>query len=344
VSKLDDIAKVAGVSRHTVARILNGKRQERWPSKQEQGDRIRRLAEEMGYRPNASARALVLGKFNCVGLVLSTDSNRSPITHGMLGAVDEALSEKNLHLAVARLSDSSLQDTSYVPKILREWLCDGLIINYRAAVPPKIKKLLSDFNIPAVWMNSDLEKDAVYADEIGASVAATRRLLDLGHKRIAYVDHSYYRARRSGTRHYSNEERKGGYTSAMTDAGLEPIFMLDDEKKYGGFRQRVEEMLKGKGRPTAVVSGSPMSMRVVTEIAAGLGLTVPQDLSYVTFSAGGIDPSLWDDSAVIYPEKDLCREAVKMVMRKIAHPQMEISSVKVPYEVREGGTAVPCPG
>ena len=343
MSKLDDIAKVAGVSRHTVARILNSKRQEKWPSKQEQGDRIRRLAEEMGYRPNASARALVLGRFNCVGLVHSTKDAQSYLSPVMLSAIDDGLSSHDLHLTIARLDDARLTDAAYVPGILREWLCDGLIINYHG-VPSKMKKLVHDFRIPAVWLSCKQDHDAVYTDDAGAAIEAANHLIKHGHRRIVYADASFFIAKRRGYAHYNKQDRRHGYAQALTNAGLKPDYVHDDEKKCGShFADNLLALLSGSDRPTAVLAYSPVEIGVIRVVAAQLRLRIPQDLSVMGFRGeGDHEPAIWDDSVMIGPEREMCLEAVEMVRRKISQPQVEFPARIIPFAIHLGGSVAAC--
>lgn len=340
MSTLDDIARVAGVSRHTAARILNGKRLEKWPAKREQGDRIRRIAEEMGYRPNISNRTLVLGRFNCVGLLLSTREERSPITQTMLNALDTGLMGRGQHLAVVHLPDQKLADAEYVPGILREWLSDGLIINYHISIPPRMRKLIQDLKMPVVWLNSNFEKDSVYADEYGASCQAVKRLIDFGHRNIAYVDPAFFRQRREGLKHYSSDARRDGCMDAILEAGAQAAFIHDAEKGGGeDFLEALRAIMNSDQRPTGFVCATSEAARAVAETAASLSLRVPQDLSCISFRGESSSASdIWDDSAMVCPECELCSEAARLIMRKIAQPQVEIPSVKLNYSLHEGRT------
>ncbi len=339
MAKLDDIAKVAGVSRHTVARILNGRRREKWPSKQAQGDRIRRLAEEMGYKPNASARALVLGKFGCIGLVQSTKTNQSHLSYHMLSALDEGLVKHDLHLTIARLDDGTLADAEFVPKILREWLCDGLIINYHN-MPGKVKKLIYDLKIPAVWLNSKMEHDACYSDDVEAMTLAMDHLLENGHRRIAYADATYHLLRRSGPLHYNKIDRLATYQDAAEKQKIKPMFIHDDEKTVGRhFLHSMTDALSGSERVTAVVCFSNVEARAIRFLAAEMGLKVPQDLSMISFRGEGLPPEpMWDDTALIAPGRGMSIETVELAVLKIAQPQVEFPSKILPFSMHLGNT------
>lgn len=340
MSTLDDIARIAGVSRHTASRILSGRRLEKWPAKREQGDRIRRIAEEMGYRPNISNRTLVLGRYNGVGLLMSTEDGRGLITQLMLTALGVGLAGRGQRLSVIHLSDQKLTDPEYVPGILREWLCDGLIINYNVSVPSKMRKIIQDLRIPAVWLNCDFDKDSVYADEYSASSLAVKKLIEFGHGRIAFADDSYFRQRREGLQHYSREARRDGFMDAILEAGAQASFIHDAEKNGAqDFQAALQSIMSSDKRPTGFVCTTPSTARAVTETAASLSLRVPQDLSCITFHAEMPEgPWIRDDAAMVFPERELCSEAERLIMRKIAQPQVEIPSVKVSCVFHEGRT------
>lgn len=343
MSKLDDIAKVAGVSRHTVARILNGKRQEKWPSKQAQGDQIRRLAEEMGYRPNASARALVLGKFGCVGILQSTKMNQSHLSYHMLSALDEGLVKHNLHLTIARLDDEKLADADFVPKILREWLCDGLIINYHN-MPARVKKLIHDLKVPAVWLNCKMEHDACYSDDVGAMTAAMEHLMKHGHERIAYADATYHLLKRSGPLHYNKTDRLEVYQDIAEKNGMEELFIHDDEKTGGDhFLRDMRDALAGADKITAAVCFSNVEARAIRFLAAEMGLKVPEDLSIISFRGEGLHPEpMWDDTAMMAPGSAMSLETVEMAVKKIAQPHVEFPAKVIPFEMHLGNTVGRC--
>jgi len=126
------IAEAAGVSIPVVSQVLNSKGQRFRP---ETRRRVRQAAERLGYRPNNSARAMATGRLGCAALVLSTQGYRSTLPAELLRGIDEELARHNMHLTIARLPDEKLTREGYVPKILREWLSDGLLINYTSDIP-----------------------------------------------------------------------------------------------------------------------------------------------------------------------------------------------------------------
>jgi DNA-binding LacI/PurR family transcriptional regulator len=76
-------------------------------------------------------------------------------------------------------------------------------------------ELIQRYQIPSVWLNAKLESDCVYPDDFEAAGQACKYLLQMGHRRIAYVDYM-------SSGHYSTADRRNGYLRAMRSARLKP--------------------------------------------------------------------------------------------------------------------------
>ncbi len=98
-----------------------------------------------------------------------------------------------------------------------------------------------------------------------------------------------------------------------------------------------------RSRSKRLVACSTLEIRAARVVAAELGLKVPQDLSIIGFRGeGDPDPMIWDDTVMMGPERDMCMGAVEMVVRKIAHPQIEFASKAIPFSMHVGDTVVTC--
>ena len=280
MDKLQQIARKAGVSPNTVLRVLRGENKEVWPSAIRRAEVIRDMAREIAYLPNSSARAMRRGKFNCVALVLSADQGRSYLPNELFNAIHDALAERGMRLIVSKLPDAQLTSEELVPTILKEWSCDGLLINYTDHVPQGMVELIGRYRIPSVWINCRQPVDCVYYDDFGGAMEATQHFLKLGHRRIAYLD--FVTLDRPETSHYSRIDRYEGYAQAMRAAGLVPVA----QGQFAGIAvpRRLEMLLKllsSPERPTAIISYDAGERLLYA--AALKGLRVPEDLSLMTF-------------------------------------------------------------
>lgn len=339
MATLSDIAKVAGVSHVTVSRVLNGAEYQR-PTFAKRAHRIRKLAEEMGYRPNSSARAMRQGSFGAVTLMMSADPYRSELPKFMFYGIETAASKADLAVNLNIVPDDQLDEDQLIPKALREWHSDGLLINYHKSLPAHLQKLIDSYAIPSVFLNLDADHDSVCPDDRAAGRAATEQLLALGHRRIWYVGYSYGHE----VFHYSELERRDGYVDAMTDAGLRPVCIDRYHPELGQTDCRTNgwpAALTAPDGPTAVVCYGPdVDVSIVHHAAARAGLVVPRDLSLVTFGGSPAFDALEIDTWLV-PEFEVGRVGLEMLLQKIAKARKPLSATRLPFTHQAGESVAP---
>ena len=331
---VSDIAREVGKSCQLVSAVLNGGRSKSAASAKTR-ELILKEAERLGYRPNSAARAVSTGRFNAIGLLLSTAVWKSNITSTMLAGIQSKLSAGDLHLMVSGFPDETLTDDNQLPKVLRHMLVDGLIVKYDCQFPAKMVESLRACGLPLVWMNSRHPFDCVYPDDFGAGLRATEHLLALGHRRIIFADF----ALRPVADHCSSSDRLAGYSSAMQTAGLAQCSL--NETPNFPLEQRIElaaEWLSKKNAPTAVVAECQSSAFPIIYAAALQSLRVPQDLSVITFEGRPVDSTGLRVTTLLIPEESMGREAAGMLIEKIAHPRRRIKPRVQPFGFDAGET------
>jgi DNA-binding LacI/PurR family transcriptional regulator len=204
---LEDIAKRAGVSVPTAARILAGGNKEVWPAAAARAAAVRKAAAELGYRPNHAARTLAAGKAATIALAVADQ-----------GFFDSGIYPQLLNFA---LQAAARSDFDLLPVLVgadgrwRRQLTDhrvaGVLVTQPA--PDDLPTTLQHFNVPAVLLNlaSDLAVPQVRFDDASGMRAAVDHLVSLGHRQIAYWnyvagDHAV---------HYSHAERSAGFAAAL---------------------------------------------------------------------------------------------------------------------------------
>ena len=206
---IKDVARASGVSAQTVWRILNGKNKN---NNENTAQRVVSAADELGYRANSSAKAMRSGRFGSVALLLSEYSGLSLLPVERREGIQDVLGEQEINLILSRFSNDALTNQERLPRILREIMADGLLINYNANLPQPMVDIISQYQIPAVWINSRQPADCVYPDDRDAGRgSAAKRLLTLGHRRIGF-------AYAAPTSHYSFAERIAGYEEVMQES------------------------------------------------------------------------------------------------------------------------------
>jgi LacI family transcriptional regulator len=347
---LKEIARVTGLSVPTVGNVL-GRSGARYSA--ETRRKVLEAARQLGYKPNSSARAMRQGRSGCAALILSRShpASHSHVPVGLLDGIDDELALHNIHLTISRLSDEELTSDDVMPKVLREYLADGMIVNYTHEIPPAMLELIHAHHTPAVWLNAKLPEDCVYPDDFAAARDATAKLIALGHRRIAYVqfigpwiDGATFE-QTLARMHYSVADRRDGYLAAMREAGLGPqLAHLDRFVPHPQQWAAAERLLSSPAdRPTALLLYSDMDLSLVMSVAAAVGLSVPGDLSVLAFYPEEPWVAGKRVSVVPVPTRELGRRAVRMLLQKVQAPDAPCPAEAVSYAARLGETVVPPP-
>jgi DNA-binding LacI/PurR family transcriptional regulator len=327
---MQDIANDLNVSKQLVSYALNGTGT---VSKQTRQLIVTR-AEELGYRRNASAANLKSERSGWLTLLNANAGPFGAFDVSLLKGVDSELSKHNLHLHFESVTVEAMYDEAMWPRVLREWMSDGIIIVYSKMDVPELEKVIHRQRIPAIWTNARRESDCVFPDDEGAFYAATEELLRLGHRRIFYISDGH-------PLHYSTHDRQAGYEKAMLKAGLAP-----EVGRLGGEtpRERFEFIRSvvarpAQQRPTAIVCYSRQDALSFGLAARTLGISIPEELSLVAEHeyAGGLIEGKWL-SGMAVPFRDVGSSAVRLLLQKIADPQQKLSPQAVPFPALKGET------
>ena len=277
---IKDIARRAGVSHATVSRALHGSPLISVATSQ----RIRQIAAELGYQPSVAARSLKTNRSQVLGVIVSHIAD--PFFSEILQGIDEVAQQVGYSLFIAA-SQHSLERERAIVKTMREHRVDGVII-CSTPFSAEQSQLLASYKTPLVVINNQSAEDyrySIYHDDLDGSQQVTQHLLDLGHKRIAYLGSSF-----SGR---TNDQRLSGYKERMQAAGLSVpegfVHGVQANNPETG-RAAVDHFLALPERPTAVFCFNDM---LATGVLRGLrraGLRVPEDCSVagfdnITFSA-----------------------------------------------------------
>ncbi len=332
-----EIAEFANVSRATVSYVLNGHAQrERIPETTVK--RILRIVGETQYRPNGAARAMRRNRFDCLSLLMSSSTKGVWLPLGLLRNLQRNTAARGMHLNVSELPDSKLLSPEYAPKILRELLADGLLINYPQPVPSGLEEMLHRYSIPHIWLNEIRAHDCVYPDDFNGCIKAVELLAGMGHRRIAYLS-------KGGSQHYSHGKREQGFLAAARKGGIQGTSVCtgtaEDE---ASFRDQVEAMLRDSNRPTACIGYSALELQITFAVALRMDLRIPQDLSLLTFDVH--HPPLGDltQSTLTIPQREMADVAVDLLLKKIEQPAEYMDPAPIPYADDIGGETCAPPG
>lgn len=325
-----DLAKHLGISQITVSRALSGHA----AVTESMRLRVQGAADELGYRPHASAAAMRRGRHNAYGMLVSSDKQGSSFQADTIWFLHDAVARAGRRLVIGRLPPETLSHSTELPNFLREWSVDGLILHYPHPTHNQVMETLERTKLPIVSINSDIP-NSIMPDDYGVGTKITKRFLEAGHKKIAYVG--------PVAGHSSASQRVGGYKSAMEEAGLEPhvINLADWDNRYKR-TQSALAILNSPYRPTAIFCYDGWIAVNFLIAAEQLHMHVPQDLSLIAVAQTPFTNIGLDISIEQTPFQQITSIAVDQLM-KIENEE-ELDPVQpVPFLTYAGATLAPPP-
>jgi DNA-binding LacI/PurR family transcriptional regulator len=270
---IKDIARKAGVSHSTVSRALSGSAL----IPPETTARIRQVAAEMGYQPSAAARSLKTRRSRVLGVIVS--SMDDPFFAEILQGVEDAAQASGYSLFIAS-SQRDAQRSQQITRSLLEHRADGVII-CSTSFSTEQNRPFQQAGFPIVVINNQAAENfrySIYHDDVDGARQVTRHLIDLGHRRIAYLGDSL-----SGR---TSLDRLTGYRTEM-DAGGLPIPDGFIHEVAGGTPEiglpSVDHFLDLPIRPTAIVCFNDMLAIGLLKGLQLAGMAVPADISITGF-------------------------------------------------------------
>jgi LacI family transcriptional regulator len=318
MSSIKDVARVAGVSFTTVSHVLNGTRKVSEGARQ----RVLRAVNECGYVPSAVARSLRMAQTHNIGVLVPDISN--PFCAEITLGVEEQASQSGYAVLLGNTGPQGVHQARQLEHLLGRRV-DGVLLvagvfgdDPQHPLEQVIRQRLAVSRTPLVMIDRDpvsVASDVLQADQFAAAHAATSYLLELGHRRIAFL---------SGPPDLAiSHERLRGWQQAMLSAGLQASttdVWTGDFSIESGFQQGVR-CLQRAG-VTAILAANDMMALGVLRAAASLGVAVPGALSVMGMDGITMgeysSPSLTTVGASL---RAVGRQAAQMLLDRMAQPQ-----------------------
>ena len=333
---IKDIAKAASVSHSTVSRALSDS-----PLvKAETRSRIQSLAREMGYSPDAWARSLVMRQTRTVGVVVTTIAD--PFIAEVVQGIESTAYQHGYIVILASSSSEPTRELAAV-EMLRSKRVDGVIVT-SSRVGALYQKHLERIGVPVVLLNNHSEQSGRYTfsvtvDNQHGGHLATQHLIELGHRRIAFVSGPAYIS--------SSEGRWTGYRQALTEAGIAPELglVVSGTGRTEAGEQAFYALMALAEPPTAVFCYNDVTAIGLLRAARETGLSVPQNLSLVGFDdipfASFMYPSL---TTIAQPKFEMGEQAMQMALALMATKSVsgaEVSDIVVKGQLIVRGSSGP---
>jgi LacI family transcriptional regulator/LacI family repressor for deo operon, udp, cdd, tsx, nupC, and nupG len=316
---IKDIAQLAGVSPSTVSRALHDHPR----ISQETKTRIRQLARELGYTPSLPARSLVTRHTATIGMVITTASD--PFLAGLVQGVEET-AERNGYSVFLSSSYRNAERELEVVRSLQERRASGIIIT-GSQIDDDYLEMSDLFPLPIVLINCRTYPYSVYSDKLSGARQAIEYLVQLGHRRIAFIGGPPSRR--------SRFERFNGYRQVLEEKGvpLDDSLVLEGEGTLASGVKAAEQMLAMSRPPTASFCFNDLTAIGLIRGLQQAEANVPRDYSVVGFDdlemASYYCPPL---TTVHQPTHHLGQRAINMLLELI-QGEPNIRSERLPAEL-----------
>ena len=331
---LEEIGRLAGVSRSTVSRVVNGE-----PNVSESARRrVSEVIAETGYRPHAAARSLASNRTGVFGLVIPSateDLFNDPYFGRLILGVTKATNALGTTLALLMFDQESGDDT-VINSVAGSGFVDGVLLTASAIGNSPMERLKKS-GIPLVVIgrpDDGLDVCSVDADNRGGAKTAAQHLASLGRKRIAIISPP------SNT--MASIDRRSGFLEGLAEAGLS----VGDRMAEGDWIEK-----SGHAAMQSLLKHSPDAVFVATDrMAIGAlqaireaGLSCPGDIALVSFD-GLISPSQTSPqlTSVAQPISEVGGQAARLLHSVVSGEEDSTVQLMLPTKliVRESCGAI----
>lgn len=328
-----DVAKRAGVSVSTVSRTLRGMA----TVAPETRGRVEQAARELSFAVSRSASSLVTGRTGRVAVLLP--SLESWFLGAALSGMAPALRSAGLDLLVYSVTDVT-ERTEFFERLPARRNADALLV-VSFALTAEQRARLDELGMPLVFVSQHLPgRASVYVDDMDATQRATRHLINLGHRRIAYLQTSD----ETGFT-WSSKDRQAGHLRALAEAGVDQddaLLRHVPDWKGAGMAAALGHLLSLPEPPTAIMAETDDLAFQLLAALRSANIRVPERMSVVGFDDHAM-AAPWQLTTIAQPVAELGRTAAELAHSIIEDPDVDPTRhVVLPTElVPRASTAPP---
>ncbi len=306
---INDVARLAGVSKKTVSRVIN-----RSPLlNEETRERVQKVIDGLGYVPNPQARALALRRNFLIGLI--HDNPNAQMVLNVQQGILEGLQGTEFAMVVRPVDRNSSGMVDDLREFLERQRLFGIVLLPPISENDALAALCDELGVRYVRMGSaelDDPDHLVASNDREAVRDATAYLIDQGHRRIGLVEGPY------GFR--SAKERRLGFEDALAaaDLSLPRSLIADGNYTFESGIAAANRLLDLNPRPTAIYACNDEMAAAVIYVARERGITVPQELSVVGFDDTPIAAHIWPPlTTVRWPIVSMGRAAAAKLLKGV---------------------------
>jgi DNA-binding LacI/PurR family transcriptional regulator len=310
LSTIEDVAKLAGLSRTTVSRVLN----DHPYVSVEKKKLVQQAMEHLGYVPNSAARSLRNQKTGIIAVLIPKIS--TPFFSQLLERLEMAASAKSYQLIICQTQFSKQKERNYL-NLLKTKQVDGVIMT---SFENDWSIIESYLNYGPILLCNEIVENAeipmVYMNQANSGYLVAKHLLERGHRHIAYCS--------NGIVSEGMKAREQGFKRALAEAScfLDEKFYFENVSSVEDGKQIFRKIVNMKITPTAIFTGGdPVAAGIISE-AKKQGWSIPEELAVVGFDDMEItellDPMI---TTVIQPVEEMALKSMEVIYEKIHKKQ-----------------------
>lgn len=322
--KLEDVAKLANVSKTTVSRVLNN----RGYLSQQTIDRVYQAMKELNYQPNVVARQLYKKQTNIIGLLFPTTAN--PFFGELVEELEKRLYIEGFRVLVGNSMNNPEKEESFLNQLLTKQV-DGLIVGtHNQGI-----KEYSYGNLPIVAIDRNMNHDipVIESDNYEGGVIATNYLIEKGAQKIIHTN---------GPEGLETpaKRRRLAYEDTMKKNNLLPITItVDFNISYKEKCLIFQKMLLEHPDVDAIFASNDIDAVLIIQLALENGRKVPEDLLIVGYDGTQMIQNIFPTlTTVIQPIEEMAEMAVKVLKKRINRQSTELEYM-LPITFKDGKTS-----
>jgi LacI family transcriptional regulator len=328
-----DVARLSGVSKSTVSNVIHDSA----PVAESTRTRVQAAIERLNYRPNALARDLKRRHTATAGVIVGDLAN--PFYAELTKLIESRIAAAGYAAIICDTDGDRRAERERIDLLLEQRVA-GVLLTYFEGDERTIQNVRRS-GVPVVGVSViDQRFDCIASNDAGGARLAARHLVDKGHRRIAYV-------RSARTETSTNAARLRGLRDATRRAGLAPGPVVTlDPAAAGRTVMALEEVLSGRGAPTAYLAGNDVTALALIDRLEAAGVSVPADASVVGFD----DIALASHARIALttvrqPIAELAERGVARLLERVAadggEPRRRMHERLAPALIERGTTARP---
>ncbi|PFG56282.1 transcriptional regulator, LacI family [Vibrio sp. ES.051] len=307
MATIKDVAKEAGVSVATVSRVINKSPK----ASQRSIDSVTKAMKQLGYRPNAAARALVSQSTTTMGVLVGDVSD--PFFGSMIKSIDRIAHNNGKHLLIGN-GYHNAEDERQALELLINSRCDAIVIHSKALSNEELVSYANEVK-GMVLINRhipQLAERCISLDNQKGAYIATEYLIRHGHHKIAHIASSHHIE--------DTQERQQGYQAALKEHGIElpKSYIEYGEPNSDGGEAAMTNLLTKSLEFTGVFAYNDFMAAGALAVLKENDIRVPEDVALIGFDDGLI-------ARFVHPGLTTIRYPIEMMAERAAHLALALS-------------------